>query len=234
MNDASHPTDPPHFPGMDPIAWAALSDDAGCQVAVIDELGTIRWANAALLGSGEPGQPAPRTIHDVFAPALAQERLVYLRDVLASQRSVAIDGMVRGQRVRTTFRPMPADESGRQCALMVCRQAPSSPAKAGAASDDAKEQAAGAAAEAKNNDRGKLSSLTPREMEVLSLIGMGLSTAQVAKVLHRSAKTVEWHRVSLGNKLGVSNRVELARIAIRAGLSSLDDVIDVDAESNAT
>jgi DNA-binding NarL/FixJ family response regulator len=34
-------------------------------------------------------------------------------------------------------------------------------------------------------------------------------------------KTIEWHRVSLGTKLGVTNRVELARIAIRAGVVGL-------------
>ena len=71
---------------------------------------------------------------------------------------------------------------------------------------------------AKNNDLGALASLTPRELEILYLIGQGLATADIAKQLHRSEKTVEWHRVSLGNKLGVSNRVELARIAIRCGL----------------
>jgi DNA-binding NarL/FixJ family response regulator len=72
---------------------------------------------------------------------------------------------------------------------------------------------------ARHNDMGTLASLTPRELEILCLIGQGMATADIAKHLHRSEKTVEWHRVSLGNKLGVSNRVELARIAIRSGLT---------------
>lgn len=66
-----------------------------------------------------------------------------------------------------------------------------------------------------------LDRLTPREREVLDLIGRGLSTAEIAERLHRSQKTVKSHRLALGRKLGVSNRVELARVAIEAGLAPL-------------
>ena len=64
----------------------------------------------------------------------------------------------------------------------------------------------------------ELSRLTPREREVLALIGQGLSSKEIAAQLHRSIKTVHSHRLTLGRKLGASNRVELARIAIRSGL----------------
>lgn len=63
-----------------------------------------------------------------------------------------------------------------------------------------------------------LSQLTPREREVLALIGQGLSSKEIAGWLHRSIKTVQTHRSALGRKLGASNRVELARIAIHTGL----------------
>lgn len=68
----------------------------------------------------------------------------------------------------------------------------------------------------------KLDSLTPREREVLTLIGHGLSLPEIASRLHRSQKTVESHRLALGRKLRVGNQVELARIAITAGLAPLD------------
>jgi hypothetical protein len=77
---------------------------------------------------------------------------------------------------------------------------------------------------ARNDDTGALNVLTTREIEILCLIGEGFSTADIAKHLHRSVKTIEWHRVALGTKLGISNRVELARIAIRAGLVQIEDV----------
>lgn len=74
---------------------------------------------------------------------------------------------------------------------------------------------------ARHDDLGELAALTPRELEILRLIGLGLSTNDIAKVLFRSVKTVEGHRVSLGSKLKISNRVELARIALRCGLITL-------------
>ena len=51
-----------------------------------------------------------------------------------------------------------------------------------------------------------------------SFIGEGLSTSEIASRLHRSVKTIEWHRASLGTKLKAANRVELARHAIKLGL----------------
>jgi DNA-binding NarL/FixJ family response regulator len=68
-------------------------------------------------------------------------------------------------------------------------------------------------------DEGPIASLSVRERTVLSLIGTGMSTAQIAKALGRSVKTIENQRHSLGRKLNVSNRVELARIAMESGLA---------------
>lgn len=67
--------------------------------------------------------------------------------------------------------------------------------------------------------------LTPREREILALIGEGYSLPEIAQQLHRSVKTVETHRLTLGRKLKANNRVELARIAISTGLVKLDDQI---------
>jgi len=61
--------------------------------------------------------------------------------------------------------------------------------------------------------------LTPREREILGLIGDGMTSGQIAEHLSRSVKTVEWHRVSIGRKLGIKTRVGLTHLALRAGLS---------------
>ncbi len=68
----------------------------------------------------------------------------------------------------------------------------------------------------------QLDVLTPREREILALIAEGESLPEIAQRLHRSLKTIESHRLSLGRKLNASNRVELARIAIAAGLVKID------------
>lgn len=69
---------------------------------------------------------------------------------------------------------------------------------------------------------GPLDVLSARELEVLSLIGQGLSLKEIASVLHRSYKTVDNHRAAIGAKLKVDDRVKLAEIARRAGLTLTD------------
>jgi DNA-binding NarL/FixJ family response regulator len=60
--------------------------------------------------------------------------------------------------------------------------------------------------------------LTAREQEVVKLIAEGYSTKQIADTLVISEKTVDRHRANILEKLGMHDRVELARYAIRRGL----------------
>ena len=59
--------------------------------------------------------------------------------------------------------------------------------------------------------------LTPRERQVLQLVGEGKSTKQIAEVLHISVKTAEFHRGRLMKKLNVHDTANLVRYAIREG-----------------
>jgi DNA-binding NarL/FixJ family response regulator len=60
--------------------------------------------------------------------------------------------------------------------------------------------------------------LTPRELEVLKLIAEAHSSKEIATLLFISIKTVERHRQNILDKLGMRDRVELTRYAIRRGL----------------
>jgi DNA-binding NarL/FixJ family response regulator len=60
--------------------------------------------------------------------------------------------------------------------------------------------------------------LTPRELQVLKLIAEAHSSKEIAKELFISIKTVERHRANILDKLGMTDRVELTRYAIRRGL----------------
>jgi DNA-binding NarL/FixJ family response regulator len=60
--------------------------------------------------------------------------------------------------------------------------------------------------------------LTPRELEVLKLIAEARTSKQIADELFISVKTVERHRQNILDKLGMRDRVELTRYAIRRGL----------------
>jgi DNA-binding NarL/FixJ family response regulator len=60
--------------------------------------------------------------------------------------------------------------------------------------------------------------LTPRELEVLKLIAEAYTSKQIADELFISVKTVDRHRQNILEKLGMRDRVELTRYAIRRGL----------------
>ena len=65
---------------------------------------------------------------------------------------------------------------------------------------------------------GEFEPLTPRELEVLKLIAEGHTSKEIAALLVISVKTVERHRGNILQKLGMRDRVELTRYAIRRGL----------------
>jgi DNA-binding NarL/FixJ family response regulator len=60
--------------------------------------------------------------------------------------------------------------------------------------------------------------LTPRELEVLKLIAEAHTNEQIAALLNVSRKTVQRHRENILAKLGMRDRVQLTRYAIRRGL----------------
>jgi DNA-binding NarL/FixJ family response regulator len=60
--------------------------------------------------------------------------------------------------------------------------------------------------------------LTPREEEVVKLIAEAHTNSQIARILHLAEKTVESHRANVLRKLGMRDRVQLVRYAIRRGL----------------
>ncbi|MGC2374060.1 MAG: response regulator transcription factor [Solirubrobacteraceae bacterium] len=68
------------------------------------------------------------------------------------------------------------------------------------------------------NSEEPRSPLTPRETEVIKLVAESYTNQQIAEALTISEKTVERHRANILEKLGMRDRVELTRYAIRNGL----------------
>jgi two-component system response regulator NreC len=60
--------------------------------------------------------------------------------------------------------------------------------------------------------------LSPRETEVLRLIALGYTSAEIAGKLHLSRRTVETHRARIHHKLGLQSRAELVQFALRRKL----------------
>jgi DNA-binding NarL/FixJ family response regulator len=67
-------------------------------------------------------------------------------------------------------------------------------------------------------EEGREDPLTPREQEVVKLIAESYSSKDIARELVISEKTVERHRANILEKLGMNDRVQLTRYAIRRGL----------------
>lgn len=199
--------------GSAAFLWTALIEDTAASVIVVNAAGVVDYANeTATAWFGDAQGCVGKSLSDIMTADVVQDQLGLARSGLAAGKPVTIDGMCRGRLLRSTFRALPDATSPR--ILIVSRLA--SPA------EPLKESAEPGVMRARVDDQGSLAVLTAREMEILKLIGLGLSSAEIARRLDRSVKTVEWHRVSLGDKLNVSNRVELARIAIAAGLVGVE------------
>lgn len=65
---------------------------------------------------------------------------------------------------------------------------------------------------------GQGSILTPREEEIIKLVAEGYSSRRIAETLTISVKTVDRHRANILGKLGMRDRLELTKYAIRVGL----------------
>jgi DNA-binding NarL/FixJ family response regulator len=63
-----------------------------------------------------------------------------------------------------------------------------------------------------------LSALTARQLEVLRHLACGQSVKEISQMMHLSQKSVDSHKYRIMNKLGIHDRVLLARFAIREGL----------------
>ena len=205
---------------LSPSGVAALVDalvaDSGSDVALLDQDGRFLFVSPVVRWWKYPGAKMPvagRSLHELLPSDAAVERMTLLTRCARERQPLSLVGMWGGVQVRTTLRPIETTDRG-TLVLAVCRPF-------GDESEPRTEAPAASAdvVQAKWTDRGALASLTPREVEVLTLIGQGMTTAEIAKTLFRSHKTVEAHRLSLGLKLKAKNRVELARIAFRAGLT---------------
>ena len=63
--------------------------------------------------------------------------------------------------------------------------------------------------------------MTERERDVLKLIAEGHSTQEIADILVITPKTVEGHKTNLMTKLGIHNRIDLVKYALRKGIITI-------------
>lgn len=207
---------------MDGVAlWSALTEDTAVVLLLLTAEGEIVAANAEanqFFNAGTNGLVGKR-YQDLYPPEFVAERMGYIAEVAKTGRHITLEGIAKGGWRRTSLRRVAS--GARPLVLLVKRTGGGANSESGPAAEHNT-----SVVRTRVHDLGALGTLTGREREILALIGQGLSTSEIAKQLGRSVKTIEWHRVSLGAKLGVGNRVELAHIAIRAGLAKLAPGVD--------
>jgi DNA-binding CsgD family transcriptional regulator len=226
-SDAGRTDNIPPFRPNDEV-WRALCHDAGFAVTVCDREGNIvyanehslrffRWQQAVRLGRDPTREHTDRrTMRDAAPHAAIEERLAFIARVCDTGRSLAYESLVQGIRLFITMRPV-ADDEGRRLVMITSRRM-NAWERAEDLTDGSTELV-----EPETHDPGILATLSPRELDVLILLGEGLPHADIAERLGLSIRTVERHRDRLGQKLRATNRVDLARFAFRAGLAGLPD-----------
>lgn len=203
--------------------WRALAEDTHTWITLCDRDGTMLACNELsrrFLRAWER-EAAAKPVHAGSPIATidaehAQERLKILRRVCDERITILYEHVLQSVRFRVSVRPF--EEDGVTHALVVSR-----PMHAWESLEDESPADAQIVA-VESHSPGEIAKLSPRELEVLKLIAEGLTALEIAERLHRSIRTVENHRESIGRKLGLRNRVEIARFAVRAGLSDLPDV----------
>lgn len=205
------------------LLWRLQTTQTGCCVTVVDRDGTVLFANAVALAwfrwreEHAPSRPDMPRLHIAQActPGMASERLDYFRRVCDEGAALAYESINDGLRELVYLCPMPAPHREGLVVLTVSRRLRSWERVTD-------EHAPGAIiVHPGEHEPGRLGLLSPRELEVLVLVGEGYSYAEIGEMLHRSRRTIERHRDGICAKLGVATRLEIARFAIRAGLASM-------------
>ncbi len=198
--------------------WRALVGEPGGGVGVVSRDGVIRFANRDLIdywfgGSHElePAQVIGRPWSDFQSDHETRERLDLIARVCDTGQPTVFREIRGGQQMQAMIRRIGSSTDDDPRVLITVHPGQWDP-----------EDPRIAVVEAECIDLGPLNVLTRRELEVLALIGQGLTSPEIAERLHRSPKTIERHRATVAAKLRARNRIELARIAIAAGLEMQD------------
>ncbi len=202
--------------------WRCIDSDPLTAVHIANEHGLILYANdqaaRAFLGKGVKGRDAMGLFwHELFPAELVRERINVLRAVQHDGEPRYVRSIYFGLQLISRYDavgPVPGVADGGQVFLSVTRHEPRALEVDGIPGVKVITPT--------TNHLGRLAVLTPREIELMALIAEGLSISEIAEHLGKSEHTVNEQRRSVGKKLGVSGRVQLAEIAREAGLKRGD------------
>lgn len=222
MTPPNDPNMPRHDPGS-PVGsaelWRSLTTEPGTGVwLVTPEPRVLYWnAQGAKMYLGPNADPAAflgRSLAEFMPPEWVRERREILAHLLTTGHPALLRSVWDGWQVLSWITPLhePGDVASPRF-LIISRRV-SSVAEAEMLLPKDCERI-----DSRLMRLGPLNVLTPRELEVLALLGQGLSIKESAAILHRAESTVERHRDSIYEKLKIGDRVALGEIANRSGVT---------------
>ncbi|MEM9373522.1 MAG: PAS and helix-turn-helix domain-containing protein [Planctomycetota bacterium] len=201
---------------------SALVSEPSTGISICRLSGELMYANdqAARIFIGRDAQATAfvgRSLWDVFPAEWMRERVDIGSKLHTTGKPVLVRTIWHGYQVLSWVYPLDiGGEASHARMLIISRRASSSADIATHLDGDVE------VIESDVMRLGELDALSPREVEVLALVGQGLSIREIAGTLSRSEKTIQNHRDSIGAKLGLSNRVKVADMARRAALTQRD------------
>jgi DNA-binding CsgD family transcriptional regulator len=200
------------------VAWDVLASDPTVGLSIVDEDARTLFCNARAaeyyLG---PGGTPDKCLGLDWASALPPKAVDLRKEILAKAREhqgpIVVRTILGGLQIYAVIYPIPPRNGERMQFVHILRSVP------GGASEYFRSMPL---IETEEVDLGPLNVLSPRELEVLALVGQNLSSKAIGAVLHRSEKTIENHRYAISKKLKGASAVELASIARQAGLTLKD------------
>ncbi|MEX0877119.1 MAG: LuxR C-terminal-related transcriptional regulator [Phycisphaerales bacterium] len=202
--------------------WNSFTSDPTTGVTVLTADGEVIYINEQstriFFDDGRaPSAVIGKSINEMgFPEQWVKERLELMRRIRDTGEGVLLRTVWSGKQQYSWMRPIEGEDGedgdGRGHVLVITRRI--------AGSDETAVLLAGEHEVTKSGviSLGELSVLTPRELEVLALLGQQMSIKEIANTLFRSVKTIENHRESIGRKLKRTRGIELAGIAQSAGL----------------
>lgn len=210
------------WPGVARLFFDMVALEPLTTVGILTLDGTVLYMSeqgARLLGNEDAGIApfAGRSMGKFFPPEITNERLEIFKRLRPDMPPVLIRNLWNGNQLTEWFRrvPAPTGTSDRDIVFVRGRLIPG----------DIRSLFPPESLTLVYSSfvrLGPLDCLSNQELRVMALIGAGMNVREAAMALFRAEKTIESHCTAIHRKLGLRDRVEVARMAHRAGLTLED------------
>ena len=207
------------------VTWKLLETEPSIGVSIVDGDGMLLYANRIAIHifidpNKEPADFVGKNLKTWAPEEWVDERLRLFAQIKADGKPRLLRTIWKGMQQFSWLHPIEPDEgmatNDSGVFLVITRR---THGDTQTVPDEFREEQI---IESQVAQLGKLDVLSTRELEVLSLMNEGLAVKDIAAVLHRSPKTIENHRNSIGKKLEAVDRNEILVLAKQAGLTLND------------